>query len=74
MKTINNNSSNAYKYDNYVNRTVISRKPQLQVIETEQKPVPSDKDMTLVETLIIYILVGGGFMINAYLFLNHLFQ
>jgi hypothetical protein len=66
MKTINNNSSNAYKIDSYVNRTVISRRPQLQVIETEQKKRSSD--MSLTEKIIMNVLVWGGFTTVAWLF------
>lgn len=67
MKSINSN--NAYKYDTYLNNTVISkRKPQLTVIETPKKLVPSDKDMTLKEKILMNILVWGGFEAVVYLF------
>jgi hypothetical protein len=69
MKSINNNSSNAYNFDSYINRTVISRRrPELKVIETEQKKIASDKDMTLTEKIIMNVVVWGGFTTVAWLF------
>jgi uncharacterized ion transporter superfamily protein YfcC len=59
MKSLNNN---AYKNQAYVSPVVKKRnQSHLKVVKASEQNVPSDKEMTLGEKILMNILVWGGF-------------